>query len=80
MSMRLRWDGSVGSAFTLVMGTADMANASLADRWNAIFQAVNETTGALISGASCRLDTANHAELEVMGLPTTATSHCRFGF
>lgn len=80
LSMRLRWDGSVGSAFTLVMGTADMDNTGLADRWNAIFQAYNETTGALISGASCRLDTSNHDELEIMGLPTTATSHCRFGF
>ncbi len=80
LSMRLRWDGGNGSAFTLVMGTADMANTGLADRWNALFQAVNETTGALISGASCRLDVDNHDELEVMGLPTTATSHCRFSF
>jgi hypothetical protein len=79
-AMRVRWDGGNGAAFTLKMGTTDMANTGLADRWNAIFQAYNETTGALISGASCRLDTSNHDELEIMGLPTTATSHCRFGF
>lgn len=80
LSMRVRWNGANGSAFTLDMGTNDMTNAGLADRWAALFQAYNEDTGALIAGASCRLDSGNHDELEVMGLPTGATSHLRFGF
>lgn len=80
LSMRARWDGNNGSAFTLNMGTNDMANTGMANRWGAVFQAYNEATGALIPGASCRLSLDNAGELDVMGLPIGSRSHLRFGF
>ena len=80
MSARVRWDGTVGSSFTLVMGTNDMTNSGLANRWNALFQAYREDTGALIPGASCRLDTSNSDQLLIYGLWTGGINHLRFGF
>ena len=80
LSMRIRWDGSLGSTFTLDMGTNDMDNASLSDRWGALFQAYREDTGALIAGAQCRLDVSNHGKLTVQGLWTGGINHLRFGF
>ena len=76
----VRWDGGDGNSFSLDMGTADMANSSLYDRWGVLFQAYREDTGGLIAGASAKLDTTNHDRVIVQGLPTTTTSHCRFGF
>lgn len=80
LSLTVRWDGSLGSGYTLDMGTADMGNTALTDRWGALFSACREDTGALIAGASCRLDTSDHDTLIVGGLPTTTTTHCRLGF
>jgi len=76
----VRWDGGDGSGFTLDMGTVDMLNSSLYDRWGVIFQAYREDTGSFIAGASAKLDTTNHDRVTIQGLPTTTTSHCRFVF
>jgi hypothetical protein len=81
LSMRLRWDGvNNGSTFNLNLGTNDMSNSGVTDRWGAMFFAYREDTGALIAGASCRLDTSNYDVLIIQGLPTACISNCRFGF
>ena len=80
ISMRLRWDGSLGATFTLKLGTVDMANASATDRWGATFAAYREDTGALIAGASCRLNTTDFDTLEIQGLSTATINHIRLGF
>jgi len=80
-SMMLRWNGvSLGSTFNLITGTADMSNTTIANRWGAIGQFYREDTGALIAGASVRLDTANFNTLVIQGLPTASITHCRFSF
>jgi len=80
LSAVVRWNGATSTSFTLDTGTNDMANTALNDRWNALFQAVREDTGAFIAGASCRMDTSNHDEMEIMGLWSGGYNHCRFGF
>lgn len=81
LSMRVRWDGvNNGSSFNLVLGTNDMTNASAVNRWGAVFAAYREDTGALIAGASCRLDTSNYDTLIIQGLSAATINHCRFNF
>ena len=80
-SVKIRWDGvNLGSSLTLDMGVGDMANDDVSDRWGALFQAYREDTGALIAGASCRLDTANYSKLLIQGLSTATENHLRLGF
>ena len=80
LSARVRWDGANGSGFSLQLGTNDMANAGFADRWPALFAAYREDTGALIAGASARLDLTDHGLLVISGLSTATKNQCRFGF
>lgn len=84
LSARVRWPGSSGtSSFTLNLGTNDMVNTSLQNRWGASFSACREDTGAYLTTASCRLDTANHSKLIISGLisvPSSVINHCIFNF
>jgi hypothetical protein len=83
LSARIRWPADSGSGgFTLVLGTNDMANTSLPNRWGAVFSAYREDTGAFLPTASCRLDIANHDRLIIGGLITTpgVVNHCMMEF
>jgi len=80
-SMSLRWDGvNNGTTFNLDLGTNDMANASIVNRWGAVAQFYREDTGALQAGASVRLDTADFDRLIIQGLTAASITHCRFSF
>lgn len=80
VSMRVRWDGTASTGFTLNMGTTDMPNSSLANRWGATFWACREDTGAFLPTATCKLDSANHDQLIVAGLSDVSVNHCMFSF
>lgn len=82
LSARLRWPAAAGNTFTLDLGTTDMGNSALSNRWGAVFAAYREDTGAFLPTASCRLDTANHDRLIISGLITTpgVVNHCVLEF
>ncbi|MFC1453548.1 hypothetical protein ACFLQL_00020 [Verrucomicrobiota bacterium] len=82
LSMRVRVPTTYHTAgnWTLNLGTDDMVNTSLANRWGAIFSAINESTGAIIASAGCKYDLANNDQLTIFGMSGTSTCACRFNF
>lgn len=80
LSMRVRWNGADSTTFTVDLGTNDMANSSLADRWGATMRAYREDTGASISTASIKLETGAHDQITVQGLVDSVVNHVVLGF
>jgi hypothetical protein len=81
-SMRVRVPPAnhAGGNWTLNLGTNDMINTSLATRWGATFNAINENSGAVIATAGCRYDLANNAQLIIYNMSATYTCACIFNF
>lgn len=75
LSARIRFPAGVGTTLTIVTGTTDMPNTSLADRWGLACVAINETTGYPITGAKPVLDLVNHDRVIIYGLSSTAVNH-----
>lgn len=76
-----RWPGNtLGSTFTLALGTNDMANADAASRWPAVGFAVwREDTRAQIVGATVKLGT-DYDRIEILGLWTGGVNKWSIGF
>lgn len=80
VSARIRWPGTDGTTITLDLGTTDMANSSLADRWGCNCAVYREDTGALITTASAKLVTATHDQIQIQGLHDTQVNHIKLAF
>jgi hypothetical protein len=68
------------SSLKVFMGTADMLNASSADRWMPIVQAWREDTGAQLTGITTTMDLSNFNKFTINGLVNTANIHIRIVF
>lgn len=65
----VHWDASsYGTSFTVDVGTNDMVNTSMGNRWAPTVAVYREDTGAYIASAQGALVTANHAQTTVSGL------------
>lgn len=68
------------STLTVDMGTVDMGNSSLIDRWMPIVQVWREDTGAEQTGVTTTLITGTHDQFRVNGLNNAAGMHIRLSF
>lgn len=75
VSARVRWPGTSGTTITLDLGTADMANSGLADRWGCTAAVYREDTGAQILTAAAKLVVGTHDQVQVTGLHDTQVNH-----
>jgi hypothetical protein len=79
-SARIRWPGTYGTTLTLDMGTTDMANSSLLNRWGCTCAVYREDTGAAIATAAAKLVVGTHDQIQVQGLHDTQFNHIVLGF
>lgn len=68
------------STLTCDMGTSDMGNSSLLDRWMPIVQVWREDTGAEQTGVTTTLITGTHDQFRINGLNNAAGMHIRLSF
>lgn len=68
------------STLTIDMGTTDMVNSSLLDRWMPIVQVWREDTGAEQTGVTTTLITSTHDQFRINGLNNAAGMHIRLSF
>lgn len=80
-SVRMRIPSSVPVAgqFMVDMGTNDMANSSLANRWGPIVAVMLESTGNT-QPTTTSLNLANHSQFTINNLSGAATNHVRLSF
>jgi hypothetical protein len=80
VSARIRWPGVWGSWFCLDLGTSDMGNTSLANRWGCSLVAYREDTGAQILTAATQLVPTVHDQILVKGLHDVQVNHIVVNF
>lgn len=68
------------SSVVIFMGTADMPNTSMADRWAPVIQAWREDTGQQLTGLSSRLDLSDFTKTTINGLINTTKCQIRIAF
>jgi len=78
---RIRYNGSSGSILTVNLGSNDMGNTGLADRWGVSGCTVyREDSGAEIVTAPSRLDLTDPEQVKVSGLWTGGINHIMLSF
>lgn len=78
LSAKARVEGYASIVFN--MGTADMANSAMADRWMPLIQAWREDTGQQLMGVTCLMDLTNYDRFTVNGLISSTKCQIRLGF
>ena len=80
-SVRLRVPGAAVTAgqFTFDMGTVDMSNSSLANRWGPLTAVFVESTGST-QPTSTTLDLSNHSKFTINNMSGSVTNHVRLSF
>jgi len=70
------------STLKIFMGTTDMANSTLANRWMPVVQAWREDTGQQLMGMTCAMDISGTAygKFTVNGLTNTCICQIRISF
>ena len=79
-SVRIRWPGTSGTTITIVTGTNDMGNVSLATRWMPVCQAWREDNGSVLPTVSATMDTVDHSRFMIQGLDNAHVNHIRLDF
>lgn len=78
LSVKARVEGYSSIVFN--MGTADMGNSAMADRWMPLSQAWREDTGQQLMGVTCLMDLTNFDRFTINGLISSTKCQIRLGF
>ena len=78
ISAKVRFPGY--STLNLKMGTVDMTNGTMANRWMPLVQAWREDTYQEITGVTTTMDSSEMDKFTINGLINTTSNHIRLGF
>ena len=68
------------SSLKVFMGTVDMTNSSISNRWMPLCQAWREDTGNQLTGITTNIDLANFTKFTINGVISTTTNQVRISF
>ena len=78
LSAKFRLDSF--SSAVVFMGTADMGNSSMSNRWMPTVQAWREDTGSQLTGMTTRMDLSNFSKFYINGLINSTKCQVRISF
>ena len=78
ISAKVRFVGY--STLNVIMGTTDMENGSMANRWMPICQVWREDTCQQVTGVTLTMSAVNYAAFTINGLINTTPNHIRLSF
>jgi len=78
ISAKVRFPGY--STLNVKMGTVDMTNGTMANRWMPLVQAWREDTYQEITGVTTTMDSSEMDKFTINGLINTTSNHIRLGF